>query len=153
METSSIVRLFVGNAASGRPVFEEVRVRPIGENKYLALQSPGLVLGLAADDVFLMTDAGHFEVLKRGMNLCVQVFSKTMTDRIEIRVTPLITGMGGRLDGRSHKELVYTVPITAGFKSVEAALAQCADQFDDFEWFYGNVYDPRDGVTPLDWWR
>jgi hypothetical protein len=20
------------------------------------------------------------------------------------------------------------------------------------EWMFGNVYDPRDGVTPLNWW-
>jgi hypothetical protein len=26
-------------------------------------------------------------------------------------------------------------------------------RFPDSIWYYGNVYDPEDGVTPLNWWE
>jgi hypothetical protein len=30
-------------------------------------------------------------------------------------------------------------------------LGEMMEQFPGSEWYYGNVYDPRDGVTPLNW--
>jgi hypothetical protein len=61
-------------------------------------------------------------------------------------------GTGGRLDGRSPGKLVYTLPVSAGFASIEAELQSVVEKFSNVEWFYGNVYDPADGVTPLNWW-
>ena len=54
--------------------------------------------------------------------------------------------LGGHLDGRTATNLVYTVPVTAGFDAIEAIFADLASSV---EWYYGNVYDPKDGATSL----
>lgn len=48
---------------------------------------------------------------------------------------------------------MYTVPVSAGFVAIEGVLNGLNDRFPDYEWFYGNVYDPKDGETPLNWWK
>ena len=60
--------------------------------------------------------------------------------------------LNGRLDGRSAQQLVFTVPASAGLAVVESAMTEVVRQFPKTEWYYGNVYDPVDGVTPLNWW-
>jgi hypothetical protein len=46
---------------------------------------------------------------------------------------------GGRLDG-------------GGFPAVEAAFDALIAEHARASWFFGNVYDPADDATPLNWW-
>jgi hypothetical protein len=98
------IELVAGTRTNGSTVTEEVRVAPLGEGRFRVLQSPGLVLGIAAGDA------------------------------IEL------------LDG-------LTIDVAAGFPALEARLNALVAQFPGCEWYYGNVHDPDDGVTPLNWWK
>lgn len=60
--------------------------------------------------------------------------------------------LGGALDGAIERGLMFTVPVSAGFRAGEAVHNVGVAEHPGWEWFFGNVYDPKDGVTPLDWW-
>jgi hypothetical protein len=49
--------------------------------------------------------------------------------------------------------LVLTVPLAAGFDAVARTFDAAVARHAGSAWLYGNVYDPADGVTPLNWWR
>jgi len=48
--------------------------------------------------------------------------------------------------------MVFTVPVGAGFPKIEAIFNDLVAAHPEMEWLFGNVYDPGDGVTPLNWW-
>ena len=58
---------------------------------------------------------------------------------------------GGRLDGQIKRGLAFTIPVSVGFKIVEALFKQFAEQHPACVWEFGNVYD-EDG-KPLGWWQ
>jgi hypothetical protein len=64
--------------------------------------------------------------------------------------------IGGRLDGDAatsrNSMLVFTFPVNIGFPAIEGVMASAKALSPRCEWFYGNVYDLNDGVTPLNWW-
>jgi hypothetical protein len=147
------VEIVVGKTRAGKPAYEEVRVQSRGGSEYKLLQSPGLALGLAAGDVFKVNPDKTFEVVERGGNVCIQIFHPSDVREIEGRASPAMQAIGGRLDGLAAKELVYTISASVGFTAIEAALDKILSEFPTAEWLYGNVYDPNDGVTPLNWWK
>jgi len=150
---ATTVLLTAGKRSTGSTVEEEVRVEQLGPEKYKLLQSPGLVLGLAAGDVFERKPDGGYEILSRGKNLCIQIFlGGNLASAVEAEATDPFAELGGSLDGKDPKQLVYTVPVSATFVRVESVLRSLVSRFPTLEWFYGNVYDVADGVTPLNWW-
>jgi hypothetical protein len=117
------------------------------------LHSPGFVQGIAAGDEFQILDQqGAFRVLHRSGNIAVQVFSEVPVDPIVGEFTRRVAEIGGVLDGRIERGMVFTIPIQAGFPTIEALFNELVAAHAGMEWFYGNVYDPRDGMTPLGWW-
>ena len=48
--------------------------------------------------------------------------------------------------------LVHTIPLSAGFDAGAAAFDDAVHRHPGSARLYGNVYDPSDGVTPLNWW-
>lgn len=48
---------------------------------------------------------------------------------------------------------MFTIPVATGFRAVEAVFDGWVAEHPGWEWAYGNVYDPADGVTPLGWWN
>lgn len=149
------ILLDAGRRSDGSMVQEEVHVEPLRPKRYRLLQSPGLVPGLAAGDVFDVIDDGKYEIVSRGNNLCIQIFfsEESLRSKLESETTSRLKIVGGRLDGKSARELVYTVPMSTGFAAVESVLRTVTSTFPGVEWYYGNVYDPKDGITPLNWWR
>ena len=147
------IRLYAGKRSNGSPVEEEVRVKGSGDGLFEVLQSPGLVLGIAGGDTIRVLTGGHFEVVSRGGNFCIQVFSTSRLDELEACLTECLGRLRGRLDGRATKELVYTVHSSVGFDHLEQELASCIGKVEGANWYYGNVYDPKDGTTPLNWWK
>jgi hypothetical protein len=138
----------------GRPLREPVHVEEIGGGVYRLLYSPGFVQGLAAGDDFrLIGDDGSFEVTRRGGNLAVQVFSAESVAPFRAELVERVTGLGGTLDGAIEQGLSFTVPISVGFRAIEAVFDQWVAEHAGWEWYFGNVYDPADGVTPLGWWN
>lgn len=146
------IHIFAGRTSAGKDVFEEVLVSDADAGEYRLERSPGLALGLAAGDCFKRGDGGHFEVTKRGGNLCIQIIGEMIETDVEKEMTARLSRLGGRLDGRTASELVFTVPASAGFGTIEEELGWLARNAPQIQWFYGNVYDPEDGVTPLNWW-
>ncbi len=79
----------------------------------------------------------------------MHVFTKSDSDSLVDKLKQL----GGWLDGGVPGRLiVLTIPVIAGFAKIEALLNHWVAENGPAEWFYGNVYDPADGVTPLGWW-
>lgn len=151
--TITTLSLFADTSSTGKPVYEEVVVEPLSNHLYRLVQSPGLVLGVAADDIIEVTPDRRHKVVTRGGNLCIQLFSRERIDEIERFSNPLFAAIGGRLDGKVTKELVYTVSVSVGFATVQGIMEKITGEFPFAKWYYGNVYDPRDGITPLDWWK
>jgi hypothetical protein len=137
----------------GQPIQEPVHVQEIGQGRFRLLYSPGLVQGIAAGDEFrIVGNDGAFDVTRRGGNLAVQVFSTAPVAPLRAVLEERVARLGGTLDGAIEHGLVFTVPVSVGFPAIEAVFNTWADEHDGWEWYFGNVYDPTDGVTPLEWW-
>lgn len=146
-----LLRLLV-DVKNDKPAYEEVRVEDCGDGQYRLLQSPGFVLGIAADDVFTVESDHTYKLVSRGRNICIQIFREEELNSAERVATAALGKLGGRLDGRLPNVLVYTVSVDAGFEEIQRILDDLKIRFPGLDWYYGNVYDPADGVTPLNWW-
>jgi hypothetical protein len=139
-----------------RPALELLEAELIGSKRYRLTYSPGMVEGLAAGDEFELTlDDLGYRVLKRGGNVCAWFsFATAGQNRGPDAdfLTEAIEAIGGRLDGGGHYNLVYTIPIETGFPAIELILDGARSRHAGSSWMFGNVYDPRDGKTPLGWW-
>jgi hypothetical protein len=60
--------------------------------------------------------------------------------------------LGGHLDGGTKRSLIFTIPVAAGWEPIRAVFDAAVERSEGSAWLYGNVYDPVDGETPLDWW-
>lgn len=149
----------IAEIRNGESVLEKVLVEEVAENRYRLLRSPGLVPGLAAGDEFELADneSHGYRLLKHGGNVCVQMFFPHHSEICRQVLEPLIAEISGTLDGElnlnERSTLVFTIPVTSGFPAIEAVMEQAQTLSPDCEWYYGNVYDAEDGVTPLNWWK
>lgn len=150
---ADVLTVRAGMSSTGNVVFEELLVERLDRDLYRVLASPGLVLGVAADDTIRVRAPHEFDVVRRGGNLCVQIFVPSGIDAVEQVATRELMSISGRMDGKVTGLLIYTVPLLSGFGSVERVLNSLVQTFPGVEWYYGNVYDPVDGTTPLNWWK
>ena len=135
----------------GKPIKEPVHVENVDGNTYRLLYSPGLVQGLAAGDIFtLKNEDGDFDVIERGGNVSVQVYAGFPIRDISSDLCDEVRRIGGILDGNIEKGLVFTIPISAGFSSIESVFNKFVLSHTGTEWVYGNIYDEND--APLNWW-
>lgn len=136
---------------------ESLPVAALGRGRYRLLASPGFVEGLAAGDEFELdasAPSGH-RVLHRGGNLCVWFYHAEPLSESSVATADarrVAESLGGRLDGGYSRMLVLTVPLAAGFDAVARAFDDAVRRHAGSAWLYGNVYDPSDGMTPLNWW-
>jgi len=149
------------DAVGGEGKLEAVPAVAVGEGRYKILASPGFAPGAAAGDVIELDPDrnGHFKVIERSRNLCIQVFfvNADMEERKRVldRATVSVRAIGGWLDGgmdvaNSHL-VIYTIPVDVGFPEVERVMGEIAKEPTFATWMFGNVYGD-DGVTPLNWW-
>ena len=139
----------------GRPMRDPVHAADLGRGRFRLLHSPGFVQGIAAGDEFeVLGPDGAFRVVHRGGNLAVQVFGReTFPPEMAAETARRVAGeLGGTLDGRIERGMVFTVPVAAGFPAIERFFGELEAATPGLEWVFGNVYDPDDGVTPLNWW-
>ena len=155
MASQKILGLFAGEKTGGQEVFEEVPVEDLGRGRFRVTSSPGFVEGIASGDIIRLSleIRGRFEVIERGGNVCIQVYGDSVIDQIQLGFGHLIEQLGGWLDDKGSQVMVYTVPISAGFPAIEKVMAGIVNAFPGVVWSYGNVYDAKDGETPLNWWR
>jgi hypothetical protein len=91
-------------------------------------------------------------VIHRSGNIAIQVFSEEPVDPVVEEITRGVAELGGVLDGRIERGMVFTIPIQAGFAAIDAFFNALVAEHPEMVWMYGNIYDATDGVTPLNWW-
>jgi hypothetical protein len=82
----------------------------------------------------------------------VQIYFEGDLDEAEQLASREFKKIGGYRDGRAAKVLAYAVPVKSGFPAIAKVTALLQGRLPKLEWYYGNVYDPRDEVTPLNLW-
>jgi hypothetical protein len=151
MDATRHVRLLV-EYRDGGPSVEPVHAVELGEGRFRLLYSPGFVEGIAAGDEFrLLDEHGAFEVTRRSGNVGVQVFGSDPLAPVAEGLVRRVAELGGVLDGQIERGMVFTIPVVAGFPAIESVFNEFVSAHPGIEWMFGNVYDPRDGVTPLNW--
>jgi len=140
----------------GEPVFENLIVTIVDPNDYQVqlTKSPLLIRNLAAGDKIKLIDpaSAKYELLQRSGNLAIRIFRKHQLDTLEEYLTPAMEKLDAVLDVHSERALVYSIHYSIGFSIIEELLNRASATFPDTVWYYGNVYDPEDGATPLEWW-
>lgn len=157
--SESTLDLVAGRHPNGELIIEKILVNPLTENhNYQLLKSPVFIRGIARGDVIFSQRSaqGEFKVVQRGGNLCIRVFSKhtltsTALESLEPQLTSSIEKLGGDLDVKEAKALVYSIHVSCGFNVIEKAISDVLASYQDVVWYYGNVYDPDSG-EPIDWW-
>jgi len=154
MSALQIIEVFAGTGTDGQPVAERLHVR-VNEDKTCQLvKSPAFVKGIASGDTIkFLSDSREFEIVKRSGNLCIRVFSREDITSLSEDLTPQLEKLGGELDIESPRMLVYSIHVSCGFQAIEKLLNDHIDEDSGSAWLYGNVYDPKDGQTPLKWWQ
>lgn len=140
----------------GEPVFESIEVELLDAStqELRLLKSPLLARNLAAGDRVRLINAARaeYELLQRSGNLCVRVFCAYQIDKLAEQLTPMLEKLDGVLDRQTDRALVYSIHYSIGFQTIEKLLNEVCEAYPDTVWYYGNVYDPEDGSTPLQWW-
>ena len=158
--SESTLDLVAGRHPNGELIIEKVLVNPLAEeHKYQLLKSPVFIRGIARGDVVSakQSSQGQFEVIQRGGNLCIRVFSKgefssPQLEPLEPQLTSAIEKLGGDLDIKEPRVLVYSIHVSCGFSAIEKEIGDILSAYQDVVWYYGNVYDQESG-EPLDWWQ
>ena len=138
------------------PVFEslEVEFMTNSSDHVKLIKSPLLTRNLAAGDILrvINPDTAEYELVKRSGNLCIRVFGKEYLNEIEEALSSKLEKLGGSLDLHTSHALVYAIHVSIGFQTIENIIDEACKDYPEVVWYYGNVYDPEDGKTPLEWW-
>lgn len=152
---ATLVPLLAGQKPDGELIFEQIAALKVERDEpqscYRLLASPAFCSGIAKGDLIKTTTAGGFEVLERSGNVCIRVISQTDLDLIDQQLAAEFAALGGSQDLNTGRVLVYSVPVSAGFASIEAILNRIVAGRHGAVWLYGNVYD-ADSQEPLNWW-
>tara|TARA_B110000037_G_scaffold213929_1_gene269087 strand:- start:1398 stop:1949 length:552 start_codon:yes stop_codon:yes gene_type:complete len=140
----------------GDPVFESLEVELVKdtEDEVRLVRSPLLTRNLAAGDKLKVINpsSAEYELLRRSGNLSIRVFRVHQLAVLAENLTAQIEKLGGSLDKQTDRALVYSIHFSIGFQVIEELLSAVCKDYPDTVWYYGNVYDPEDGTTPLQWW-
>ena len=135
----------------GRAALEQVPAEQEGDGWRL-LSSPVAVCGIAADDVLRVNADHRFSVIRRGGNVCVQLFFETKTGREIPWLETHMGDIGAVLDTQRANSCALTVPATVGHTALVAFMERFVSANRGTLWQYGNVWDPSNG-EPLAWAR
>ncbi len=90
----------------------------------------------------------EFELISCNLEKDVSAFYEIL----ENNLTPQVEMQDGSLDIKTDRALSYSIHVNLGFAAIEEIFDNAMTAYPDSVWYYGNVYDPTDGVTPLNWW-
>jgi hypothetical protein len=145
------IQVLADHRKDGTPFYELLDMEQ-ESGGFRVMRSPAFVQGIAAGDLVTVDEYGSTTVLERGGNLCIQVMALNPTPEFLAAVADSMNRMGAVQDGFGPKVFVFTAPISIGFAVLEAELERVVSPAEDAEWLWGNVFDPQDGHTPLNWW-
>jgi hypothetical protein len=152
MTALQVIELIAGSNADGEPVVERLQVQVNEDHSCRLVRSPAFIKGIASGDTIKVdNDKGEFTLMQRSGNLAIRVFCRGDSAAISDQLTPQLEKLGGELDMESPRLLVYSIHVSCGFEAIEKILNSVCDGANSV-WYYGNVYDPTDGQTPLNWW-
>ncbi|MCP8899736.1 DUF4265 domain-containing protein [Gilvimarinus xylanilyticus] len=152
MESLQAIELFAGLKPDGQPMVERLAVKVLPDDTVQLVRSPAFVKGLAGGDIIKAEpDKREFEIVQHSGNLSVRVYSKTDTGALADQLNGPVAKLGGELDFETPRMLIYTIHVSCGFTAIENVFNPINSE--NAMWLYGNVYDPADGVTPLNWWQ
>jgi len=153
MKSLQLIELFAGLGADGKPIVEKLQVRELEDGTLQLVQSPAFAKGLASGDTLrMLPQTREFDLVQRSGNLSIRIFGKGDIQRLCDELTPELEKLGGELERETPRMLAYNIHVSCGFDAIETILNQHVGKDDQTMWMYGNVYDPQDGVTPLNWW-
>lgn len=147
------LKILAGHAPSGQAVIEELPCEALDGGSYRLLASPAFAKGIAKGDRGTVNERGEFTLLQRSGNLCVRVIAREGLEELEQGLTSQLEKLGGSCDIKSDRILVYSIHVSCGFQHIEKLLNDALQGASQATWLYGNVYDPADGSTPLNWWQ
>lgn len=152
--TPVLIHLYA--AEKDGPFLEELPARPLGEDTYELLSSPGLILNLARGDVVSIKDKNApAVVVKRGGNFCIQIYADVIPEHeIETLENDVIRELNGTLDGAFEGNLSLAVPAKNGMDTINKFFDRFRERT-GIQWYYANVYknlDDDDDETLLYWW-
>lgn len=151
MSSLQVIELFAGHDPSGHPCVEKIQVEAEGQRARVTT-SPAFIKGLARGDLIQFdAQTQQFELVEHSGNLSIRVISKTSIAPLQEAMTADLEKLGGQLDTATPRMLVYSIHVSCGFNTIEDILNRYVRPPESV-WFYGNVYDPEDGQTPLNWW-
>ncbi len=154
MESLQAVELFAGLGPDGQPFVEKLPMKELEDGSVQLVRSPAFVKGIASGDIVRCNpDQREFEIVKRSGNLSIRVYSRGDISMLAQKLNGPMAKLGGELDLESQRMLVYTIHVSCGFTEIEALFSTVLGDGTDSAWLYGNVYDPADGTTPLNWWQ
>jgi len=154
MSELGVIELFAGSRPDGSPVIERLQGVQEEGDAFVLARSPAFIKGIAkGDKIKLDQKQQSFELVKRSGNLCIRVFAKEDLAQLAADLVPVVEKMGGELDHENERMLVFSIHVSCGFTQIEQALNEHIGDETNSEWYYGNVYDPKDGATPLNWWQ
>lgn len=147
-----VIELFAGLGPDGNPVAERLQVIVNEDDSCQLVKSPAFIKGIASGDVIKLEQGTQdFTLLKRSGNLSIRVFCRDDSSELVDELSPPLEKLGAELDIETPRMLVYSIHVSCGFQQIEKILNSVVS--DDVMWVYGNVYDPKDGQTPLNWWQ
>ena len=153
MNELQIIEMFAGTDGNGQAVVEKLQVLTDEKQQCRLVKSPAFVKGVASGDkIKFNPETQQFELSERSGNLCIRVFSRTEMGMLSELLTPEMEKLGGELDIETSRLLVYSIHVSCGFSAIESLLEKHV-KMPNYGWMYGNVYDPNDGITPLNWWH
>jgi len=151
------IAFLAGVSQDDQPVFESLQVEIVNVQEELVRlsKSPLFVRNLAAGDVIKLINPaiGEYEIERRSGNLSIRVFRRQGINAVADFLNPAMEKLGGSVDLQTEAALSYSIHFSIGFSLIEKLLDSCCERFIDTVWYYGNVYDPKDGSTPLLWWQ
>lgn len=152
MSSLQVIELFAGHDPAGQPFVEKLQVDMDDKQQGRLISSPAFVKGLARGDLIRFdSQTQQCEIIQRSGNLCIRVISKDNIAPLAEAITAELEKLGGQLDIETPRLLVYSIHVSCGFKAIEEILGRYVRSPQSI-WLYGNVYDPQDGETPLNWW-
>jgi len=153
MKALQVIELFAGIGANGQPIVEKLPVRELDSGELQLVQSPAFAKGLASGDRLKCSPSTReFEIVQRSGNLSVRIFSKGDIGGLADALIADLEKLGGELDLETQRMLVFSIHVSCGFSAIDNILNQHVGLDNQSAWMYGNVYDPNDGTTPLNWW-
>lgn len=153
MQALEVIELFAGLDAQGQAIVERMPVRISDDDSCQLVKSPAFVKGIASGDTVKLTPGSQeFELIERSGNLCIRVYSRGSIESLSETLVAELEKLGGELDTENERMLVFSIHVSCGFSAIEKVLNEFVDGQSSV-WMYGNVYDPQDGSTPLNWWQ